>query len=309
MTGSILGVGALFVDTVYMVGDEFLIKNKMEKGSVAEIEEEEISALTKTITDKGVIAPGGSCANVMRGLAQLGWKCFLTCKIGNDSFGEYLAEDLLSYNIEIIHERVPQPSGRIFCFVNEVGERTMRYIPGAKVKSEDLSQNHFKDKRLVHIEGYALDYGSIVEEAAAKARDAKALVSFDLANYMYVAMYSERIKKILTASVDIVFSNKDEAQELTNLPPRDAAKAISDLCPLAIVTIGDEGCWICKQGEEPLHFPARKVHVKDTTGAGDLFAVGFLDQYLKGEHLQKCAELGAELASRVIQVKGASLKI
>lgn len=312
MTLQALGIGSLFVDTISTVDEAFLIENKFVKGAVTPSERDTMDELIKS-AGNSQNAPGGSCANVLRSLSQLGWKCHMTGKVGSDFLGDYLLKDLDNRGIDPLIERVSDlPTGRVFCMVTDDGERTMVYDFGAssKVSSRDLKSDYFQGKKLVHIEGYALDYGNLVEEATKHAKAAKALVSFDLSNFFYVKKYSERIKNLLATSIDIVFGNEQEAQELTGLSAREAAKAISDLCPLAIITMGEKGCWVCKRGEEPQQFPAKKVtQVVDTTGAGDAFTAAFLNLYLRGKPLEDCTEAGAEWASRVIQIKGAVIEM
>lgn len=309
---SILGTGSLFIDTLYFVDDAFLINHKMEKGSALAISEDEFLLITDSVSDVPVKTPGGSCANVVRALANLGQECYLTGKVGYDKDGDDLIENLRTCKVHPLISRSNARTGQVLCFVTPDGERTMRDILGASadLQENDLKSEYFENKSLVHIEGYALIYGGFVEKSAQLAKKSNALISLDLANYKIVDSYFERIQGLLTSYVDIVFANALEAQELTGSPPKEACAAMSALCPLAVVTVGSEGCWVCQRGEDPRHFPAVHVeNVVDTTGAGDMFSAGFLDMHLKGRPFDECVMQGSELASKVIQIQGAFLSL
>jgi sugar/nucleoside kinase (ribokinase family) len=173
------------------------------------------------------------------------------------------------------------------------GERTMRCLPGAgnDLTANDLHPNIFRTTKHVHFEGYALYNYELVESAMRMAKENGATISFDLASFEVVRRHKNFILHILKSYVDIVFVNQNEAFALTELPPEDAALLISTYCPIAIILVGEKGSYLSSK-DTHLHIPAQNVDVLDTTGAGDLYAAGFLHGYLQRRSLEKCAEWG-----------------
>lgn len=297
------------MDIIVHVQDAFLHKHRLEKGSVAPAGLDTIKRLIDESHSFATHTPGGSCANVMRALARLGWNCSLTGKIGNDELGDILLKDLDQYAIVSDYHKTDQPTGCVLCLVTPDGERTMRDYLGASATmcGKDLAQNLFKNTSHVHIEGYSLFNEGVTKTAMEKAHQAKNTVSFDLANFKIVQRYKESILELLTQYVDIVFCNAQEAEALLELSAEESCKKLSKLCNHAIVTMGKRGSWVAHINQI-IHIPAIPVkHVLDTTGAGDLYSAGYLDGFLKGLPIEKCGKQGAFLAAEVLTQEGAVL--
>ena len=177
---------------------------------------------------------------------------------------------------------------------------------GAEMKPDDLDPDYFKGVSLVHIEGYSLLVEGLTDKAMQLSKAAGAKVSFDLASFEITRTYKEKIIALLSHYVDIVFANTDETHALTLLGPEKGCMILKDLCDTAVVSMGKEGCWV-GTSQDLNYCPAIKTIPEDTTGAGDLFASGFLHGYLSGHSVEECARYGALTASEVIQVIGAEL--
>lgn len=309
MQPTVLGIGAAFVDTIFFVEDHFLDDFAIEKGSVAPIDLKNLHHLVNKIEGPVVQAPGGSCANVIRALSKMGWKCSLTGKIGTDASADYLLQNLKDNKIRSYYIPTNLPTGRVLCFVTPDAERTMRDLLGASaaMQGSDLIPEEFQKQSLVHIEGYTLFNANLAEKAMESASQAGALVSFDLANFKIVQQHRRTLNTLIDKYVDILFSNAQEAEELTGLDPEEACKKLCKKCTYAVVTMSAQGCWVGHK-DEIVHVPAVRVkNVIDTTGAGDLFSAGFLDGIFRGKSLEESARQGAYLAAQVIGVQGAYL--
>jgi sugar/nucleoside kinase (ribokinase family) len=186
----------------------------------------------------------------------------------------------------------------------------MRCYPGAanEIESHELNPSLFKGVNLVHIEGYML-YAKdkiFVPEAMRCAKEAGATISFDLSSYDLIRLQKEKIIEILNNYVDIVFANEDEVKELTGQEPLEGCAVLKQICPIAVVMVGPKGC-IVGSGEMLHHSSAFPVKALDTTGAGDLFASGFLHAYLNGLPLKVCALIGNMVGGAVCEVYGAEI--
>ena len=249
------------------------------------------------------LCAGGSCANAIKGLSRLGHSCGLLGKVGNDEAGKSFSKTMREMGI--VPSLIPgqTSTGQVIALVTPDGERTMRDFLGAsqEMRPEDLHPGAFEGVKWVHIEGYMLFREGVAERAMQLAKEAGARVSFDLANYELVHQYKETIISLVSKYVDLLFANQVETYALTKRDPQRACALLNDLCEVAVVSMGIEGCWI-PDGEKVLHCPAYPVKPVDSTGAGDLFAAGFLHGYLTGKPLPLCAHFGAKVAAEVVQV-------
>lgn len=304
----ILGVGAPIVDQILLVSEEYL---KTIPGLKGGMEVVDYPTLTKIIRESGstpVFIPGGSGANVIRGLANLGRKCALVGKVGNDEIGKHLLHTIRDLGIQPLYIKTPTPTAQVVSLVTPDSQRTLRTYLGAcqEMTGKDLDPTHFQDVALVHIEGYALLNEELVQRAMEYAKEAGAKISFDLASFEVAAKFRDTVVDLLWKYVDIVFANIDETKTLTDMGPAKGCSMLKDLCDVAVVSMGKEGCWV-GHGEHMLRCPAYPVEPIDTTGAGDFFASGFLHGYLEGKPLEVCAHYGALAGAAVVQVLGADL--
>lgn len=303
----ILGIGNALVDIVTSLNDDDLLSLfNLPKGGMTLVDREtstrmnsETAALVKTM------ASGGSAANTIHGLSNLGIETSFIGKIGQDDLGEFFMNDMKNARINPILYESMNDTGRVMAYVSPDSERTMATYLGAAIElsTEDLTTDLFTDFNYLYIEGYLINNPELVTKAIQMAREKSLKICIDLASYNIVEQYKEVLLNEVLTNTDIIFANEEEARSLTGLPPSKALDVISEMCEIAIVKTGAEGSLI-RKGKSKVEIPALKVESKDTTGAGDIYAAGFLYGQAKGLSLEKSGTIGTMLASEVIQIMG-----
>ncbi|QVL56935.1 MAG: adenosine kinase [Simkaniaceae bacterium] len=305
----VLSLSAAIIDHYYFITDEELKSMTNEKGSWAPIDRETLSSILDKNESVSKMVTGGSGANVIKGLAQLGERCALIGKVGNDEKGEYYSRKLRDWGISPIFEKGSLPTGQAICLITPDGERTFRTYLGASHSLTDLKfdKELLHDKvRLFHIEGYQLVDRDLVIRTLKIAKESGVLISLDLANVEIVRRNKEFIQDILKKYIDIVFCNAREGKALTGLGASEACDKLADLCDVAVVTMSERGSWV-RKGDMKIYMEALEVNAIDSTGAGDLYASGFLHGYLNGYSLKRCAWLGSLVSSHVVKRIGAEI--
>jgi sugar/nucleoside kinase (ribokinase family) len=306
----VVGIGSPFVDYIIEVPYEFLMHLEGAKGGMEIVDHDTLEKILKRTGSVPKLLTGGSCANAIRGLAKLGHHTALIGRIGRDNAGRSLLEHFQELKITSHLTEANTPTAQVACLITPDGERTMRAFLGAsqEMSESDLKESYFAGTSLVHIEGYTILKGSLAKKSMEMAKAAGVKVSYDLGSFEVVGSYKEELIKLLSSYVNILFANEDEVFALTQLGPEKGCKVLSDLCETVVVLLGDEGCLV-SQGKKVIHVPAKKVHAIDTTGAGDLFASGFLHGYLKGKSLEESAYFGTLAGAAVVQVSGVEIPI
>jgi len=304
----IIGIGSAFMDYILMVEESFLHDVPGEKGGMEPIDHKTMLSILAANGGHPAYVAGGSCTNVIKGLACLGQRCALAGTVGDDDAGKHLVESVQKLGITEFYTKLPVPTGHALCLVTPDGKRTCRTYLGAsqEMKPEYLEIGMFEGVRLVHIEGYSLLYPEVTERAMRLAKEAKALVSFDMASFEIARGFKKHILELLEKYVDIVFANEDESLALTGFNPQATCDVLRNFCQVSVVLMGKDGCWV-GQKEDSVYCQAFPVEPIDTTGAGDCFASGFLHGYLLGKRLEECARYGALAGRAVVQVVGAEL--
>ena len=305
----ILTISDSIVDHILFVDEDFLSTLPGKRGGCSLVDAESFEAILKHCGTTPQQMAGGSGVNVIKGLAHLGHRCALIVQVGDDSAGQFFVNRLSDRGIRLIMQTISSPTGKSACLVTPNGERTMRTFLGASESNCNLSlkSDNFKDVNLFHLEGYQLKHNAMVENAIRLAKQNGALVSIDLASFEVAKAEKPFIEKLLKEeAIDLLFANQDEAFALTGLHAQEACAHLASSCKVAIVTMGEKGCYV-QQGENQFHYPAFSVPTVDTTGAGDLFTSGFVHGFLQEWEIQDCAWMGATLASEVVQVIGAEI--
>jgi sugar/nucleoside kinase (ribokinase family) len=306
----ILGLGNALVDImIQLPDDELLIEFVLPKGSMHHVERKAIDLLLeKTNTLHQEITSGGSAANAIHGLARLGNFTAFIGKTGPDYLGKIFHRDMINSGISPMLIPSLTETGTAVAFVSPDSERTFAVFLGAalELSHTELQENHFKQFDVLHIEGYLVQNHQLIESAMKMAKNAGLKISLDLASYNVVEAHYEFLHGIVKKYVDIVFANEEEALAFTGSDPEQAVYELSQQCEIAIVKTGAKGSLI--QSGDKIHrigiIPAKVI---DTTGAGDLYAAGFLHGLLKGMPLNKCGEAGAILSGNVIRYIGAKI--
>jgi sugar/nucleoside kinase (ribokinase family) len=306
----ILGIGNALVDIlVQLPNDEPLHKLELPKGSMQLIDQTTMKRISDatSLLEKHV-ATGGSASNTSVALARLGCNVGFIGKVGHDELGSFYSDDLTNNNVTPHLLKSDLPSGRCNVLISTDSERTMATYLGAAVtlNADDLNIETFRQYDILHIEGYLVQNYDLITRAGQLAKEAGLMVSIDLASYNIVAENINFLQDFVAKYVDIVFANEEEATTFTQLPAEQAVHAIAQQASLAIVKVGAKGSYI-KQGDTLLHIPAEKVKPIDTTGAGDVYAAGFLYGYANNLPLSRCAEIGTLCAAQVIEEIGAKI--
>eukprot|EP00761_Pharyngomonas_kirbyi_P011528 gb/GECH01011553.1/.p1 GENE.gb/GECH01011553.1/~~gb/GECH01011553.1/.p1 ORF type:complete len:593 (+),score=144.08 gb/GECH01011553.1/:1-1779(+) len=265
----------------------------------------------KSATDDVMITvPGGSGANTMKGLACLGESVGVMGKIGTDFLGNQYTEALSKRGVYCVSSDTDSmPTGQVVCLVTPDGQRTMRAFLGASdmLSESDLLPQDLENVKLLHMEGYSLYNGTLTMRAMDAAKKAGAKISFTLSSFEVIRRFEKSLINLIKKYVDIVFCNEDEAAELTRGgAPEKTVDYLATLADIAVVTMGQKGCWV-KQKNEKYCVPVDPVTPRDTTGAGDLFASGFLHGYLQGFSNEQCAMLGNVVGAAAVEVLGAEI--
>jgi sugar/nucleoside kinase (ribokinase family) len=307
----VLGLGNALVDLIFQIENDRTLKEfSLPKGSMTLVDSKKAKLiLDATKNCKREIAAGGSASNTITGLANLGIHCGYIGKIGNDQYGELFHRELLTkrVNPELLFGK--NPTGTAITLLSKDAERTFATYLGAAIELEahDLKPEYFNGYSVLHIEGYLVQNHALILNAVELAKQKGLKISIDMASYNIVEANREFLSEIITRNVDIVFANEEEARSFTHEEPENAVNELAKHCEIAIVKTGKEGSLIQK-GKNRVKVASTKVSVRDTTGAGDLYAAGYLFGYLKGYSLELCGEIGSLLGGEVIKVYGARIK-
>ncbi|UCG27297.1 MAG: adenosine kinase [Bacteroidales bacterium] len=307
---NILGMGNALVDIlVRLESDRTLEVFSLPKGSMQLVDRNTsrrilagIDNLDKTITS------GGSAANTIHGLAELGIRTGFIGTVGRDRYGDFFRNDMKRHNIHTELFQSSTESGRAISLISPDSERTFATYLGAAIELEPdhITQEQFKGYNLFHMEGYLVQNHDLVRQAFILARRENLKISLDMASYNVVEENIDFLEEMVKNYVDIVFANEEEARSFTGKAPEEALHHFAEMCDIAVVKTGKSGSLV-KRGEE-FHkigiIPAESV---DTTGAGDLYAAGFLYGLTKNLPLNRCGEMGALLSGRVIEVIGSKV--
>ncbi len=306
----ILGIGNALVDVLTSLEDDSLLDElQLPKGSMQLVDSEK----SKLIQDSSIHlkknkASGGSAANTIHGIAKLGAPASFIGTVGKDETGDFFYNDMVNNNITPFLIKSESPSGISNAMISRDGERTFGTFLGAAIElsADGLLDEQFEGHDIVHVEGYLVQNHELLESILTKAKKFGLKVSIDLASYNVVEDNLEFLRKMVDSYVDIVFANEEEAKAFTGSNPEEALDIIANMCDIAIVKVGGEGSMI-KQGDNVVVVGVDKIEPLDTTGAGDLYAAGFLYGYLNGFNFEKSGKIGSLLASNVIQTIGAKI--
>ncbi|MEG1616106.1 MAG: adenosine kinase [Bacteroidales bacterium] len=303
----VLGIGNALVDILTnLESDAYFEKMGLIKSGMKLINEEQlmkIIALIEGMDSK--LASGGSASNTISGLARMGVDCGFIGKVGVDTYGNFYRDDLINNGVHPLLTETEIASGCAMCMITPDGERTMGTYLGAAatLHANDFEQAMFKGYDLLHVEGYLVQDHDMILTAFKLAKEAGLKISIDLASFNIVEEDLEFFQMLVRDYVDIVFANEEESFAYTKATPEKAAELIAAECEIAIVKKGSKGS-IIRRGDEVVEVGVIKANCIDTTGAGDLYAAGFLYGYTRNLSLEKCARIGAVLSGNVVEVIG-----
>jgi len=314
MNKKILGIGNAIVDVFAKVDDEFLIKRNFIKGSMKLINKTEFEDLKNNIKIEKVVA-GGSVANTMAGIAYLEGKSSFIGKINSDNFGELYKKSLqdINVNFSYLEKKEDMSTGASIILITHDSERTMCTYLGVSshLSANDINENNVTDQELVFLEGYLWDKGSskkMFKHLINIAKKNKIKIAMSLSDIFCVTRHKQDFYNLLKNDLDILVGNENEISELTNKKNLlDSVNELRQFNKLIVITRSEKGS-IAIANNEVISCDSVKVNkIFDLTGAGDLFAAGFLKEYLDKSEIKKCLETGSMLASKIIIKIGARL--
>ncbi len=307
---AIVGIGSALVDILVQLEDNQLLNTfQLPKGSMTLVD----AVLSQKILDstenlKRSIETGGSAANTLRAIAQLGGKAGFIGKISNDPMGHFFKEEFEKNQItpHLFYSQIP--TGKAATLISPDSERTFGTYLGAasELSADELSEELFSNYDYLHIEGYLVFNHTLIEGVLKLAKKQGLKIALDMASFNVVEANLYFLKRLIDEYVDIVFANEEEAKAYTGLEPKAALKQLAGQCEIAVVKIGRDGSLI-QSGEQFVKVATPQVKSVDTTGAGDVYASGFLYGLANGFSLENCGKLASLLASKVIQVFGAKI--
>ncbi len=307
----VLGMGNALVDILTRMDDDELLKRlNFPKGSMQLVDAETSSKVLEQISHlKTEQASGGSAANTIHGLSCLGVQTGFLGKVGNDDLGEFFKKDMSSNNIEPKLLTSENQSGKAIALISPDSERTFATFLGAAVElsPDDIVEDLFHGYTHFHIEGYLVYNQPLIEKALKCAKEAKLIVSLDLASFNVVEDNHAFLKDMVAKYVDILFANEEEAKAFTKKEEKEALEVMAKDCNIAVLKLGSKGS-IIKHFETTFEVGVIPANSIDTTGAGDLYAAGFLYGLVNFLPIDKCGQIGALLSGNVIEVVGPKME-
>ncbi len=307
----ILGIGNAIVDVICKVKDEFLIKKSLTKSTMKLIDEEEFKSLISELKIEKTVS-GGSVANSIVGLSQMGDDVGFIGKVKDDELGQKYEDGLKKENVNFLYSKKNEviPTGTCLILITPDSERTMCTFLGiaGKISDEDINAEILKRSEIIFLEGYLWDEGE-PKKAFDKAITNSNKVAMSLSDLFCVERHKSNFLDLVKNKLDIIFANEQEILSLINSKSfQDAVSFSQDLNKNVVITRGEKGA-IAIKNNEIVECPAIKTtQLVDLTGAGDLFAAGYLHGQINKLTLKECLLKGTELSSKVIQQYGARIK-
>ncbi len=306
----VLGMGNALVDIITRINDDSVLHSfGLPKGSMTLVDLDTSNYIhSETAGMSKSKASGGSAANTIHGLAHLGVQTGFVGSVGNDDMGRFFKKDMEVNHITPILFRTMNETGRAMALISSDSERTFATYLGAAVDltTEDISHDIFEGYDYFYVEGYLVQNHEMIEKALRLANNAGLKICLDLASYNIVEDNRDFFKTLISQYVDILFANEEEIVALGGKSPEESAMDIQDQVEQTVIKMGAEGSF-CISGGEMIRIGVRPSNPVDTTGAGDLYAAGFIYGHMKGCDPESCGKMGAILAGRVIEIIGAKM--
>ena len=308
---NMLGIGNALVDILSQIPDDSLLEQlHLPKGSMHHVDAETSIRYGEILKQFGSsMAAGGSTANTMSGAAKLGAETGYIGKVGRDERGRFFENAMRETNVKPLMLTTDTPTGCAEAIISKDGERTFATYLGAALElcADDIKPEMFDGWDILYVEGYLISNRELLDKVLPLAKEKGMTIALDMASYNIVQDNREYMERIAKDYLDILFANEDEAKAFTLMEdPVEALHRMAALCDIAIVKVGAKGSYV-QQGDEVIKIEPIPAKVIDTTGAGDLWAAGFMAGLVKGEPLERCAKMGATLAANIIEVIGAKM--
>lgn len=306
----IAAVGSALIDICLSENDAFLELTGAPKGGMTLSTATQIRNILSRSEKKPVIVPGGSACNTILGIGKLGGAARFIGKRGNDEFGVLFEKGVRAHDVEPLLQKSETPTGHVLSVITPDAQRTMFTFLGASSETDpaEITSGLFTDVALVHIEGYLLFNHDLILATLKAAKNADSLISLDLASFTVVEASKQLLDDICDRYVDILIANEDEARAFTgHSDEKQALTALAGISDCAVLKVGKRGSHVSCNGTTVTVDRMGDGSALDTTGAGDLWAAGFLYGLANGYPLEKCGELGSACGYEVCQVIGAQI--
>jgi sugar/nucleoside kinase (ribokinase family) len=310
----VLGIGSPLLDIVMNVSEEMLRELKIKKGSMNLISEKESKDILKKFSHiKGKLTPGGSASNTLSGVNALGNRASFLGVVGKDEYGKMYRKKIEKEGV-VSHFSYHESdmTGHVIVLITPDGERTMATHLGAALNfgKEHIKEDEIKNCKILHIEAYQLESPGnrrALLHAIKIAKENKIIISIDLSDTGLIRRNKKIFKDIVKKYIDVVFANEEEAVEFSGKKnPQDALDEIAKNCKIAVVKLGEKGSMI-KKGGKIFNIKAFAVDMKNTNGAGDMYAAGILHGLINGLKLKKSGEIASHVSALVVASAGARL--
>ena len=306
----VTGIGSALVDILINESDRFLADLGKEKGGMTLVEDKDIQDILSQSDTSPVVVPGGAACNTIVGIGNLGGDARFIGRKGDDAYGRTFETQLLNCNVEPVISTSKAPTGKVLSIITPDAQRSMFTFLGASTELDPdlIVPDLFKETAISMIEGYLLFNTDLMRAALKAAKTAGSLIALDLASFEVVNAARENLEDIIKGFVDILIANEDEATAYTGYT--DEQKAIEKLSQhvtYAVLKVGKRGSYVSYKNR------ITKIKVqsgnapKDTTGAGDLWAAGFLYGIAHGFSIEKSGQIASACGYEVCQVMGAQI--
>ena len=307
----ILGIGNAIVDVICKVEDKFITQNNLTKSTMKLVDEAEFKKLLSSLKIEETVS-GGSVANSIVGLSQLGNKAGFIGKVSDDDLGNKYEKGLKKENVQFFYSKKKEtiPTGTCLILITPDSERTMVTFLGTagKINENDIDSNAVKNSEILFLEGYLWDEGE-PKKAFEKAINNGNKVAMSLSDLFCVERHKPHFLDLVKNKLDITFANEQEIMSLIDVKKfDDVINFAKETNKLIVITRGDEGAIAINKNEIVECSAKKNLNIKDLTGAGDLFAGGFLHGLINNKSTKESLETGTEMSSKVIQIIGARLK-
>ncbi|MDA7694881.1 adenosine kinase [Candidatus Pelagibacter sp.] len=306
----IIGIGNAIVDVICKINDQYLIDNELTKSTMKLVDENEFKKLLSTLKIEETVS-GGSVANSMVGLSQLGNDVGFIGKINNDNLGKKYEEGLTKEKVQYFYNKKEEvtPTGTCLILITPDSERTMVTFLGiaGKINEQDLNEKAIKESKMIFLEGYLWDEGE-PKSAFDKAMSLSNTKAMSLSDQFCVERHKANFLDLVKNKLDVTFANEQEIKSLIDAKNFEEVIVFGkELGKLLIVTRGEKGSIAISKNEVIECNSKKDLKIVDLTGAGDLFAAGFLHGYMNSHSIKNSLEKGTEMSSKIIQRIGARL--
>lgn len=306
----IIGIGSALIDILSFESDDFLKSISDVKGGMTLVENEFTEDVLSKLSKTPDTVPGGAACNTIIGIGQLGGDAGFVGKCGNDELGTFFEKDLIKNNVSPMLFKSDTATGRVLSLITPDAQRSMFTCLGAsaEMQASEVDEKCFTDAAIVVIEGYLLFNTDLMMASLKAARKAGALIAMDLASFTVVEESKDFLISDVMEYIDILIANEDEARAFTGFTDEaQAIKALSENAEVAVLKVGERGSYISINGEVTKIEPVKGGNAIDTTGAGDLWAAGFLHGIISGFSVEKSGQIASACGFEVCQVTGANI--